>query len=159
MARAAFVTLEGRADSNRPRCAPVRVGTAVRRARAARTIRRERLLLKTLARESRVGAVDANEATAMRCHRRFISAVARLQQAGLAVTDDVEAGAEEYAWLRTDWDARAVRIGDFLGYPPDQIDVGTLKGSFMPARRREPLASDSRRNYRSRPGSECATGS
>ena len=124
MARAAFVTLEATALIRT--ALDARQFGWVRRSAALEQLERSaRMLLETLARESRVGAVDANEATAMRCHRRFISAVARLQQAGLAVTDDVEAGAEEYARLRTDWDARAVRIGDFLGYPPDQIDVGT----------------------------------
>ena len=67
------------------------------------------------------GRGDGNDA-ALRC-RRFASAAARLQHAGIAVTDDVEAGAAEYVRLRAGWDVTVVRLADFLGYTPQQIDA------------------------------------
>lgn len=86
------------------------------------------MLLDTLARESGVpaGSVDGNEA-AVRCHQRFTSAVVRLQHAGMEVTDDVDAGAAEYERLRAGWEVPVVRLGDFLGYTPQQIDVSTKR--------------------------------
>jgi hypothetical protein len=83
-----------------------------------------RMLLDTLARESGVpaGSVDGNEA-AVRCHQRFTSAVVRLQHAGMEVTDDVDAGAAEYERLRAGWEVPVVRLADFLGYTPQQIDA------------------------------------
>jgi hypothetical protein len=125
MARAAFVTLEAaaliRTALGARQFAWVRHSAALEQLEGS-----ARMLLDTLARESGVpvGSVDGNE-TAVRCHHRFTSAVARLQHAGMDVTDDVEAGAAEYVRLRAAWDVPAVRLAGFLGYTPQQIDVST----------------------------------
>jgi hypothetical protein len=82
------------------------------------------LLLGTLAEETLV-PVDNVERRAARgqWERRFTSALPRLRHAGIEVTDDVEAGLAEYVRLRESWDAPLVRLGDLLGYTPEQIDV------------------------------------
>ena len=92
------------------------------------------MLLDTLARESRVptGSVDGNEA-AVRCQRRFTAAVARLQHAGIEVTDDVDAGVAEYVRLRARWDIPVARLADFLGYTPEQIDVSIERIAHAPS--------------------------
>jgi hypothetical protein len=125
MARAAFVTLET-AALIRTALGARQFGWVRRSAALEQLEASARMLLDTLARESGVpmGSVDGNE-TAVRRHRRFISAVARLQHGGMEVTDGLEAGAAEYARLRAGWDVPAVRLADFLGYTPQQIDVST----------------------------------
>ena len=50
-------------------------------------------------------------------------ALARLRLAGIKVTDAVEPGMSEYVRLRAGWGAAIVRLGDFLGYTREQIDV------------------------------------
>jgi hypothetical protein len=127
MARAAFVTLDSAALIRT--ALDARQFGWVRRSAAVEQLEGSaRMLLETLARESGrpTGHVDGNEA-AVRCHRRFTAAVARLQNAGIEVTADVEAGAAEYVRLRTGWDVAAVGLADFLGYTRQQIDVSTAK--------------------------------
>jgi hypothetical protein len=46
-----------------------------------------------------------------------------LDVAGMEVTDDVEAGPDEYVRLRESCDAPLVRLAGLLGYTPERIDV------------------------------------
>ena len=83
-----------------------------------------RLLLGTLAEESHV-PVDRVQrgAAAGQWERRFTSALPRLRDAGVEVTDDVEAGAAEYVRLREGWEGPVVAVASLLGYARKQIDV------------------------------------
>lgn len=132
MARTAFITLDS-AALIRTALDARQFGWIRRSAALAQLERSARMLLNTLARETGVatGSVDGHEAS-VRCRSRFTSAVARLQHAGIDVTDDVEAGVAEYERLRAGWEIPAVRLADLLGYTPQRIDVNTE--TIVPAR-------------------------
>jgi hypothetical protein len=123
MARTALVTLEA--------AALVRTALGkdkfewVRRSAALEQLERStRMLLKTLAEESHVTAADVDTSREdARWERRFASALPRLREAGLEVTDDVDAAAAEYVRLRAEWDGSVDSLRHFLGHPPEQIDV------------------------------------
>jgi hypothetical protein len=125
MARAAFVTLDS-AALIRTALDARQFGWVHRSAALEQLEGSARMLLDTLGRESGVptDSVDGSEA-ADAGHRRFTTALPRLRDAGVQVTDDVEAGVAEYVRLRAAWDAPLVRLADFLGYTPQQIDVST----------------------------------
>jgi hypothetical protein len=97
----------------------------VRRSAALEQLERStRMLLKTLAEESHVTAADVDTSREdARWERRFASALPRLREAGLEVTDDVDAAAAEYVRLRAEWDGSVDSLRHFLGHPPEQIDV------------------------------------
>ena len=86
-----------------------------------------RMLLATLAEENHMPAIPSDvNAAALRWKHRFASTLPTLREAGIAVSDDVEAGAAEYVRLRAGWDARVDGLGRFLGYERQQVDVSTV---------------------------------
>ena len=123
MARTALVTLET-AALIRTALAPREYGWVSRSVALEQMEGAARMLLRTLTEESHAPAEDANNSAArLRWKHRFAAALPRLREAGLQVTDDVEAGAAEYVRLRTDWDAPVNGLADFLGYRRQQVDV------------------------------------
>ena len=85
-----------------------------------------RLLLRTLAEGSHLPGGGAETSGAAReWERRFTSALSRLRQAGVEVTEDAEAGLAEYVRLRAEWNEPDVELAHLLGYTPEQIDVAT----------------------------------
>jgi hypothetical protein len=83
-----------------------------------------RLLLETLAEESHLPVERVERSTAAgQWERRFSSALLRLRHAGVAVTDDVDAGVAEYVRLREGWEGPVVAVASLLGYTHEQIDV------------------------------------
>ena len=129
MARTARITLET-AALIRTALDPQEYGW-VRRSVALEQLERSAgMLLKTLAEESHMPAKDAEQhESRSRWKHRFSSALPRLREGGLRVSDDVEAAAAEYVRLRAGWDAPVNGLADFLGYARHQIGVGDV----MPA--------------------------
>lgn len=52
----------------------------------------------------------------------YYDAVRRLQAGGMATPPDIEAGAERYVELRTQWDERVRWMGSQLLYAPEEVD-------------------------------------
>jgi len=53
---------------------------------------------------------------------RYYDAVRRFQEAGIATSPDVEAGAERYAQLRAEWDERVRWMGNQMLYAQEELD-------------------------------------
>jgi hypothetical protein len=123
MARTALISLEAAALIRT--ALDVRQFGWVRRSAALEQLEGSaRLLLDTLAEESHVPADNTNRHVAAgQWERRFTSALPQLQHAGVAVTDDVDAGVAEYVRLREGWEGPVVRVAGLLGYTPEQIGV------------------------------------
>ena len=122
MARTALITLEA-AALIRTALEPQHYEWVRRSAALEQLERSAGMLLKTLSEESHLPAADVERNETALWKHRFASALPRLREAGLPVSDDVEAGAAEYVRLRANWDAPVNRLADFLGYRPQQIDV------------------------------------
>lgn len=126
MARTALITLEA-AALIRTALDASQYGWVRRSAALEQLERSAAMLLATLEEESHLRAGDAEGSTAaLRWKHRFASALPRLREAGIAVTDDVDAGASEYVRLRAEWDAPVNGLAGFLGYARDQIDASVV---------------------------------
>jgi hypothetical protein len=123
MARTALITLETTALIRT--ALDARHFGWVRRSAALEQLQESaRMLVEALDEATHVPPYGAQRSGAAgRWEHRFTTALPRLRDAGIEVTDDVEAGLAEYVRLRESWDAPLVRLAGLLGYTPEQIDV------------------------------------